>query len=32
MKVSREIYELSEKILNSFDPVRLKSKEMEKIK
>ena len=32
MKVSRELYELSEKILNSFDPVRLKSKEMEKIK
>jgi len=28
MKVSREIFELSEKILNTFDPVRLKQKEM----
>ena len=32
MKVSREIYDLSEKILNNLDPVRLKAKEMTKIK
>lgn len=32
MKVSREIFELSEKILNTFDAKRLKQQELDKIK
>jgi hypothetical protein len=31
MKVSKEVFELSEKILDTFDPVRIKNKEMVKI-
>eukprot|EP00347_Sterkiella_histriomuscorum_P019330 403342060 len=31
MKVSKEIYELSEKILETFEPARLKAKELEKL-
>lgn len=32
MKVSKEIYDLSEDILNEFDPDRMKQREIEKIK